>query len=60
MRTLMPFLWPKKSAGLQFRVVFCIGLLIAGRCINVLVPIYNQKIGKHLDIYSEVNRQILT
>lgn len=42
----MPFLWPKKSFALQFRVTFCIGLLIAGRFINVLVPIYNQKIGK--------------
>ncbi|XP_055303857.1 ATP-binding cassette sub-family B member 6 [Sitodiplosis mosellana] len=44
LRTLMPFLWPKKSFGLQFRVVFCISLLVAGRFINVLVPIYNQKI----------------
>lgn len=46
MRTLLPFLWPKKSLALQFRVCFCIGLLIGGRFINVLVPIYNQKIGK--------------
>lgn len=44
-RTLAPFLWPKKSIALQFRVIFCIGLLLGGRVINVLVPIYNQKIG---------------
>lgn len=43
--TLAPFLWPKKSCTLQFRVILCIGLLIAGRVINVIVPIYNQKIG---------------
>lgn len=52
LRTLMPFLWPKKSFALQFRVAFCISLLIAGRFINVLVPIYNQKIGK-LRFYSK-------
>lgn len=44
-RTLAPFLWPKKSIALQFRVIFCIGLLVGGRVINVLVPIYSQMIG---------------
>nr|XP_040219491.2 ATP-binding cassette sub-family B member 6 [Anopheles coluzzii] len=44
MRTLLPFLWPKKDALLQFRVVFCFLLLIAGRLINVYVQIYNKKI----------------
>lgn len=47
-RTLAPFLWPKKSIALQLRVIFCIGLLLGGRVINVFVPIYNQKIGNVL------------
>lgn len=33
--------------ALQFRVCFCIVLLIRGQFINVLIPIYNQKIGKN-------------
>lgn len=44
MKTLMPFLWPKKSFLLQLRVIFCFFLLIAGRFINVYVPVYNKKI----------------
>ncbi|XP_049287199.1 ATP-binding cassette sub-family B member 6 [Anopheles funestus] len=44
MRTLLPFLWPKTDVLLQFRVVFCFLLLIAGRFINVYVQIYNKKI----------------
>ncbi|KAJ8682804.1 hypothetical protein QAD02_018596 [Eretmocerus hayati] len=43
-RTLAPFLWPKTSVWLQLRVIFCFGLLTAGRVINVYVPIYNKKI----------------
>ncbi|XP_063984581.1 ATP-binding cassette sub-family B member 6 isoform X2 [Diachasmimorpha longicaudata] len=42
--TLSPFLWPKKDCLLQFRVLFCFMLLIAGRIINLYVPIYNKKI----------------
>lgn len=44
MRTLLPFLWPKKDFFLQFRVIFCFVLLIGGRVINLYVPIYNKKI----------------
>ncbi|XP_053692661.1 ATP-binding cassette sub-family B member 6 [Sabethes cyaneus] len=44
MRRLMPFLWPKKDVLLQFRVLFCFGLLLSGRVINLYVPIYNKKI----------------
>lgn len=44
LRRLFPFLWPRKSIVLQFRVVFCIILLTMGRVINVYVPIYNKKI----------------
>lgn len=46
MRTLFPFLWPKKDRILQFRVIICFILLLSGRIINVYVPIYNKKIGK--------------
>lgn len=46
MRTLFPFLWPKKDRLLQFRVIICFVLLLSGRIINVYVPIYNKKIGK--------------
>lgn len=45
MRTLAPFLWPKKSIALQMSVLLCIFLVIAGRVINVYVPVYSQKIG---------------
>ncbi|KAG5670885.1 hypothetical protein PVAND_001117 [Polypedilum vanderplanki] len=44
MKTLFPFLWPKKNFLLQFRVIFCFFLLIAGRAINLYVPIYNKRI----------------
>uniref|UniRef100_A0A336MLG8 ATP-binding cassette sub-family B member 6 n=1 Tax=Culicoides sonorensis TaxID=179676 RepID=A0A336MLG8_CULSO len=52
MRTLFPFLWPKKDVFLQFRVIFCFVLLLAGRIINVYVPVYNKKI---VDSLSEPN-----
>lgn len=44
MKTLLPFLWPKKSLQLQCQVIFCIFLLLVGRFVNVYVPIYNKKI----------------
>ncbi|XP_054265691.1 ATP-binding cassette sub-family B member 6-like [Macrosteles quadrilineatus] len=44
MKTLMPFLWPKRSARLQLQVLVCILLLVAGRVINLFVPIYNKLI----------------
>uniref|UniRef100_A0A1L8DUM0 ATP-binding cassette sub-family B member 6 n=1 Tax=Nyssomyia neivai TaxID=330878 RepID=A0A1L8DUM0_9DIPT len=43
-RTLAPFLWPKKDFFLQFRVTICFVLLLGGRVINLYVPIYNKKI----------------
>lgn len=45
LRTLAPFLWPKKSLSLQLRVIVCISMLLGGRVINVVVPIFSQKIG---------------
>ncbi|KAI5644369.1 ABC transporter transmembrane region domain-containing protein [Phthorimaea operculella] len=48
LRTLFPFLWPRKSLLLQFFVFVCILALIAGRVINLLVPIYSQLIVDHI------------
>lgn len=50
MRKLFPFLWPKKDCMLQFRVIFCFALLLAGRVINLYVPIYNKKIVDSLSV----------
>merc|ERR1711935_734823 len=44
MTILLPYMWPKKSAGLQLRVVMCVVLLIGVRVTNVFVPIYSKKI----------------
>lgn len=43
-KTLMPFMWPKKDVLLQFRVLFCFLLLAGGRVVNLYVPIYNKLI----------------
>jgi ATP-binding cassette subfamily B (MDR/TAP) protein 6 len=43
---LAPFLWPKKDVLLQFKVIFCFLLLVAGRVVNLYVPIYSKLIGK--------------
>lgn len=45
-KTLTPFLWPRKDIVLQIKVILCFVLLIGGRVINLFVPIYNKKIGK--------------
>ncbi|XP_073956804.1 ABC transporter ATP-binding protein/permease Hmt-1 isoform X2 [Choristoneura fumiferana] len=50
LRTLLPFLWPKKSLLLQFYVFICIMALLAGRVINLYVPIYSKKIVDSLSI----------
>ncbi|KAF5282611.1 hypothetical protein FQR65_LT14206 [Abscondita terminalis] len=44
LRTLAPYLWPKRDLFLQIRVLLCIMLLAAGRAINLYVPIYNKLI----------------
>ena len=38
------YVWPKKSIPLQITALFCFTLLIAGRFLNLLVPIYNKYI----------------
>lgn len=38
-KMLWPFIWPKKKPTLQIRVLLCIGLLAAGRVVNLYVPL---------------------
>jgi hypothetical protein len=40
LKRLWPFLWPVGHPWLQFIVIFSLGLLAAGRVVNLLVPIY--------------------
>lgn len=44
-RTLAPFIWPKRSFLLQLRIIACFALLIGGRLVNLYVPIYSKMIG---------------
>ncbi|KAJ7594717.1 mitochondrial half-size ABC transporter [Mycena floridula] len=37
-RRLAPYLWPSKSPSLQFLAVMCIGILLVGRVVNLLMP----------------------
>ncbi|XP_030375007.1 ATP-binding cassette sub-family B member 6, mitochondrial [Scaptodrosophila lebanonensis] len=50
LRTLFPYLWPKKDWTLQFAVMVCITLLIAGRVIKLFLPIYRKKLVDSLTI----------
>ncbi|XP_059052829.1 ATP-binding cassette sub-family B member 6 [Achroia grisella] len=50
LRTLLPFLWPRKSVLLQINVIICIMALLAGRVVNLYVPIYSKKIVDSLSI----------
>ena len=38
--------WPKNNLWLQFCVVLCGGILVAGRVTNLYVPIYYKYIGE--------------
>lgn len=50
-RTLLPFVWPKKTPSLQIRVLFCFLLLGAGRVANVYVPVLYKMLGeKFIDL----------
>lgn len=41
---LIPYIWPAKSLALQFRVLLCVVILVAGRVVNLFVPIYYKHI----------------
>lgn len=38
MKTLGKFIWPQ-TLSLQFRIHLCLGILVIGRVVNVLVPV---------------------
>lgn len=46
LRTLFPYLWPKKDKLLQLAVIICIILLVAGRVIKLFLPIYRKLLGR--------------
>ncbi|XP_017031761.1 ATP-binding cassette sub-family B member 6 [Drosophila kikkawai] len=50
LRTLFPYLWPKKDLALQLAVIVCIILLIAGRVIKLFLPIYRKLLVDSLTI----------
>ncbi|ALC45884.1 Hmt-1, partial [Drosophila busckii] len=50
MRTLFPYLWPKKNIMLQLAVIACIFLLVAGRVIKLFLPIYRKLLVDSLTI----------
>eukprot|EP00066_Takifugu_rubripes_P001165 XP_003962181.1 PREDICTED: ATP-binding cassette sub-family B member 6, mitochondrial-like [Takifugu rubripes] len=47
-RLLLPHVWPKDSPALQVLVLLCVGLLLAERLVNVLVPVYSKNIVNEL------------
>lgn len=44
-KLMVPYVWPKNSFLLQLCVYASIIFLIAGRIVNLFVPIYYKKIG---------------
>ena len=46
LRLLLPYIWPTQSVMLQFKVVLCLLILVAGRVVNPYVPIYSKKISE--------------
>nr|XP_046260747.1 ATP-binding cassette sub-family B member 6 isoform X2 [Scatophagus argus] len=47
-RLLLPYIWPKGTPTLQALVLLSVGLLIAERLVNVLVPVYSKNIVNEL------------
>ncbi|PIK53214.1 putative ATP-binding cassette sub-family B member 6, mitochondrial [Apostichopus japonicus] len=43
-KTVWPYVWPRGHYIMQFRVLICIMLLVAGRVVNVFVPVLNKLI----------------
>ena len=43
-KTILPFIWPRKSIALQIKIVICFLLMICCRVINLLYPIYSKKV----------------
>lgn len=47
-KTLFPFLWPSQSLHLQLLAIFCVTLLLAGRLVNLFVPLTLGKVVEDL------------
>lgn len=54
---LWPFIWPRGSIALQLCVLLCMGLLVAGRVVNLFNPIYYKKIVNSLS-YSNSSKSV--
>ena len=52
-RVLGPYLWPSNSPRLQCLAVLCIGLLLLGRFVNLLVPIALGRVVESLSAKSD-------
>ena len=50
---LFQYLWPSRSRRLQFTTLLCIGLLLIGRAVNVLVP---YQFGRVTDLLTKEER----
>jgi len=46
LKQVLPFVWPRKNFLLQLVVLAAILLMVAGRAVNLFIPIYNKNIGK--------------
>ena len=45
LRSLAPYLWPRDSFGLRVRVVLALVFLLAGKLVNICVPLlYKQAV----------------
>ncbi|XP_044741155.1 ATP-binding cassette sub-family B member 6 [Chrysoperla carnea] len=55
-RLLAPFVWPKKDRFLQVRVIVCFSLLIIGRALNLLVPIYSRALVDSMNVKDAIFR----
>lgn len=49
-RKMLPNVWPKDDRGTKTRVVIALGLLVAGKLLNVQVPYYFKSIVDSLNI----------
>ncbi|XP_074659059.1 ATP-binding cassette sub-family B member 6-like [Tubulanus polymorphus] len=54
-RMIYPFVWPKGHLLLQMRVLLCMLVLIAGRVVNLLVPVTYKKSVDYLTLGSQAN-----
>ena len=43
---MLPYVWPSGHETLQFVVLLCLAMLVAGRVLNVYIPLYSKYIGQ--------------